>query len=257
MQIRAELVERLHDLPPDIDVASALLRIALQARTAVHTLPDSSHETNAIGPFDPSDSAGPSERRWLKERAGLVSFAAPLQAVMERVTFKLAPDLLADRTFVRTIEVAAFILLVGALMAGWFAAVSIGLGLAFVASAAFICANLLRRLAFSRPPGDKTIVFQNACLWFVLVLLIIWSGKGNVGTYSAYFTPIVLMLALVLCREAANSRLATFASDNMTQAALLLFASLASVVVPVAMILTLIFLTVLLFEIHSRKPTTN
>lgn len=152
LRTRGQAVERLSDLPPDADAASALLRIALQA---------GSRQT----PLDPALLANGDwlqradqatilarEKRWISEQVSPVSFAAPGLATAERIGGRLARDIVGTR-FERVPLFAA----VGAgVLAGLLAVIGkplVALSLGTIMAALLPLAGVVQRLG--RAPRNR------------------------------------------------------------------------------------------------------
>jgi len=97
LRTRGQSVERLSDLPPDAEAASALLRIALQ--TGIRQTPlDPALLANGdwLLRADPPTLLA-REKRWIAGRVPPVSFAAPGLATAERIGSRLARDIVGTR----------------------------------------------------------------------------------------------------------------------------------------------------------------
>lgn len=125
LRARGQCVERLSDLPPDADAASALLRIALQTGTRQTPLdPALLANGDWLLRADPPSLLA-REKRWIAGRVSPVSFAAPGLATAERIGSRLGRDIVGTR-FER-------IPLVAAVAAGVLAALMATLGKPLVA----------------------------------------------------------------------------------------------------------------------------
>lgn len=150
------LVERLAELPPDIETAAALLRIALQATVPERRLPDSLLAAGSWTMFAPSDDITAAEKAWLERhttsvtRDRLTPWLASL--VLQRAAFSL---LERDRSFV--LLLVASVVLLGAAVgftALKFASVGFAL-LAVGALAAEIAAGFARLAAIPALSGRR------------------------------------------------------------------------------------------------------
>ncbi|OBX20315.1 hypothetical protein A9995_00870 [Erythrobacter sp. QSSC1-22B] len=97
LRTRGQSVERLSDLPPDAEAASALLRIALQAGTRQAPLdPALLANGDWLLRADPPTLLA-REKRWIAGKVSPVSFAAPGLATTERMGSRLARDIVGTR----------------------------------------------------------------------------------------------------------------------------------------------------------------
>jgi len=148
------LVERLAELPPDIETAAALLRIALQATVPERRLPDSLLAAGSWTMFAPTDDIAAAEKAWLERHATSVTRDRPTpwlaSLVLQRAAFSL---LERDRSFALLL-VASVVLLCAAVgfTALEFASVGFAL-LAVGALAAEIAAGFARLAAIPALSG--------------------------------------------------------------------------------------------------------
>lgn len=97
LRTRGQAVERLSDLPPDADAASALLRIALQNGTRQSALDPALLASGDWLLRGDSETFLAREKLWIAGRISPVSFAAPGLAIAERIGSRLARDIVGTR----------------------------------------------------------------------------------------------------------------------------------------------------------------
>lgn len=153
LRTRGQSVERLSDLPPDADAASALLRIALQNGTRQMPL-DPALLANGDWLLR-ADSATllAREKRWIFGRISPVSFAAPGLATAERIGSRLARDVVGTRLERIPLLAAVAMGVLAALMAALgkpLVALSLGTAMAVLLP----IAGVIQRLA--RIPRNRT-----------------------------------------------------------------------------------------------------
>ena len=223
LRTRGDNVARLADLPPDCDLGSSLLRIALQAGVRVTELDPAALADDSWQRRVDRSAVSATEWRWITRQVNPAPFAAPLRALVERIGLRWAHDAAGGR-WARAPHVsalvAAMMALVGAL-AGWPVA---GLGALLAASGAMAIAGIFDRVealgARPRPAGpvmaiagwlrDGLLVALLAMLamtvpaWLGLVLALLFVGLLRLGEASmgprlaALFGDRILLLAAFL-----------------------------------------------------------
>lgn len=98
MTVRGDCVERLAQLPPDVEAASALMRIALQSGVRTVPLdPAVLSEGRWEVARDAHDQAE-REQAWIGKHVVAASFAAPGRAIAERIGMRLARDIVGRKS---------------------------------------------------------------------------------------------------------------------------------------------------------------
>ena len=90
-------VERLAEMPFDVDAVPALLRVGLQSGIRLAPLPKAALNERRWTFLRDEHQARSFEAAWLQQRVSPASFAAPSHAVADRAAISLAPRLLARR----------------------------------------------------------------------------------------------------------------------------------------------------------------
>ena len=122
-------VERLSDQPADIDPASALVRIALQARVPEKRLLEDALADGSWALLGTGAQAIAAEQAWLKRHLRPAAPAAPSRWLAQLALRPLASRLLAAARSLEALVVAALAVLAGAVLAAWFGMPALGLAL--------------------------------------------------------------------------------------------------------------------------------
>lgn len=112
-------VERLVEMPFEVDAVPALLRVGLQTGTRIVPLPPSLVTDRRWALLRNEQQARAFEAAWLNQRVTLSSFAAPVHALADRAAMVLAPGILAQRGKAALPIVGGILGLGGALAAAW------------------------------------------------------------------------------------------------------------------------------------------
>lgn len=222
LRMRGAEVARLADLPPDCDLASSLLRIALQAGARVVELDPAPLSEGAWQRRVERRETALAERRWIGRQVGLVSFAAPAQAVVERIALAWAQDHAGGR-WARAPHVAA--LLAGALalvaaLAHWPVA---GLALLLAASVALALASVFDRVEeLGAPPrGQGRLVPIAGLLRDALMAALVSVQVMTVPAWLGIVLPLLMLAVLWLGEMSAPPRLRGLFGDRILLLALL------------------------------------
>ena len=228
MLIPGHLIEKLADLPPDVDVPSALMRIALQSGTQVipidrkllvegHWHLDADRKTLDVR-----------EKRWIDAQRRKIAFRAPGLAVAERAGARLARDIVGQSAEPVPIFAAAACLIAAA---GLGVAVSpaIGIGLAAIGALFAHMGGVVERVAKRGRPQKKAGLLGkivNACLDPLIVLFLVLAAPQEFGMLRV-FVPLMLIGLLWLGeRHASEAWRATYA-DRILLGVLLATAAFA------------------------------
>lgn len=223
LRTRGDTVARLADLPPDCDIASSLLRLALQTGARVVELDPAPLVEGAWQRRVDRQSAQAKEWRWVMRQVRPASFAAPGRALADRIGLRWAHDAAGGRWRHAPHGV---VLVAGALAAaagfgGW---PVLGLGALLLASSAFAVAAVFDRVAaLGAPPrkagpgaaiggllGDALLValismqVMTVPRWLGLVLplmliALLWLGEaiGGPRTRALFGDRILLIAAFI------------------------------------------------------------
>ncbi len=262
MRIPGRLAERLSELPPDCDVASALTRIALQASVAQRPVPLEAREGVGWRIVRDEAEAHAIETGWidLHMQQGR---ATTLGTALARLGVRgFGPALLHAGNGENALSVGAGVFLMMALVSGWFGAIATAMVLAIFSWIVRQGAELLARIerdSLSRP--SSRIPRETLFGWLfdsLLVVLVVWSA-GPVPAQSmldVLIVPLVLLSLLRILPQIFALGLSAWLEDRAALCLLLAIAAAAGVLVPVVTVLAgLLALTGALFAGWSRRIT--
>ena len=238
-----QVVHDLDHLPDDVDVVSALLRIALQ-HGVPPTLLDRSLLVNADWQLAPdADALEAREKRWIDAQRERISYRAPGLAVAERAGARLARDVVGRKTEIApTLLAAAFA--IAALLAAWFGHPGYGLVFATLLALFKHLAAVVQRIA-AASKGKRYSDPIRSVLDYILdplfILLLGLSGSESLGWVS-FFIPLVLFGLLRLGERYANERWRRTYADRVGLGVLLSVAAFLHHSAEVAAMIALIVL---------------
>lgn len=237
---RGTAVEQLAQLPGDVDVPSALLRIALQGGTRTQPLEIRLLEEH-VWLNDPApDELAARERSWVAGHADVASYTAPGIAVAERIGVRLARDALAGnlpRILGLSAALAALLALAfsmsGFSLAGFACAALAAIGLAME--------GVVRRVAHAgrlRPRTPRLVQGLATLLDPLLIVLIALAAPETEGWLSL-FVPVILFAILHLGMRIAAHRWQRTYADRVALTLLLVPAVAFGIILPVSAALAL------------------
>jgi hypothetical protein len=145
MRVPGRLVERLGEMPADIDLFSTLQRLALQAGVPQRALAAEAVEGGRWARVVSEDQAHALEPRWIALHAATSAATGPMRWLAALGMRTLGPALLHAGSNGSVVAVGAAVLAALALVAGWFGWASLGLGLCALSAIGFQCAALFGR----------------------------------------------------------------------------------------------------------------
>lgn len=232
MRIPGELVERLHDLPPDCDIVSALTRIALQSGIAMREVPAAARAATNWRMVRSEAEAFALENEWLRQRMDEGPTSLGRAAARLAVTsFGAALLHAGNASNALSIGVVALLAFAGA--AGGFGVIPLAFFLAAMAWVLVETGRLLRsaeRHALGQMPP---VVPRAAALgWLIdaaFGLLILADAPRFPGQplLSWMATPATLMLLLALLPRVVRREAAAWISDRLVLGLVLTAASAA------------------------------
>lgn len=223
LRTRGDAVARLADLPADCDIASALLRIALQSGARVVELDAALLVESTWQRRVDRRTAQAAERRWVMRQVRPAPFAAPGQALIDRIGLRWAQDLGGGRWWRAppALAVAAGALAAVAAWAGWLVT---GLALLLAASGALSVADIFARVerlgAPLRKPGRAMAIARLAR--DALLVVILAMQMTTLPSWLGSLLPLVLLGLLGLGEVSAGPRLRALFGDRILLIATLL-----------------------------------
>lgn len=239
MRIPGRLVERLSELPPDCDVASALTRIALQAGVTQRPVPLEAREGVSWRIVRDEDEAQAIESGWIDLHMQQ-SRATTLGTMLARLGVRgFGPALLHAGSGESALSIAAAVFLAMALVAGWFNVTAAALLLAAFCWIVRQGADLLARIerdSLSRPPSrvPREAVFG----WLfdvALIAMIVWS-VGPVTQrwpFDMVIAPLFLVCLLRIIPHVFTGNWSAWLEDRATLCLLLTVAAIAGALIQV------------------------
>ncbi|MBX7457435.1 hypothetical protein K3152_04175 [Qipengyuania sp. 1NDH17] len=205
-------VERLSDLPQDVDVPSALMRIALQSGTGV-TRVERDFLTEGKWHLDPDrETLDLREKEWIAAQRRQIAFRAPGLAVAERAGARLARDLLG-KAGESLPAILAGLSAIGALGAGVFGYTTFGLGLTTLTALFAHMAGVVERVSrLGRPNAKENPLLRvlDYAIDPIFVVLLLIAAPAELG-FLGPFVPLVLFGLLHLgARHASKPWRATY-----------------------------------------------
>lgn len=237
MRIPGRLVERLSELPPDCDVASALIRIALQSGVAQRPVPIEAREGVSWRIVRDEAEAHAIEAGWIDLHMQQGRATTLGTAVARLGVRAVGPALLHAGSGGNALAIGAGVFLTMALVAGWLGAISAALVLAGLCWVVRQAADLLERIerdSLSRPPAriPREALFG----WLVdgaLVVLITWS-VGMVQPrwpFDFVVAPLFLLCLLRIMPQLFTRNWSAWLEDRALLCILLAIASLAGALI--------------------------
>lgn len=225
--VPGSLVERLAELPPDVETAAALLRIALQATVPERRLPDALLTNGSWTVLAPTDDIAAAEKAWLERNTA--------SALRDRPTPWLASQVLQRAAFSLLQRDRSFALLLAASVVLLCAAVGLAaLGIAAAGFALLALGALAAEIAtgFSRLAAVPSLPERRLALHSSLMPVAVEATLAICGVLAIdqdwlhrLFPPIVLFGLLRALRPSRWPGLAGLAGDPLVLALTLAVAS--------------------------------
>ena len=219
IRIPGRLVEQIATLPTDCDPVSALQRIALQAGVRQRPIPTPGQDGLFWTLVRSDAEAHTIEPQWIRQRTRDTVPLGPARGLALLAVCSFGPALLHAGTGARALVIAAVVLALLALGAGWFGLPGLGLGLIAVGWVMRESAALLARIEHDAAPRRSGIDSLAAYGWAidgVIVLLLGW-GAGLEPGYSwldRMFPPFMLIAQLRIVAAIHDGRWGAWLTDR-------------------------------------------
>lgn len=237
LRTRGDAVARLADLPPDCDLSSSLLRIALQQGTRVIDIDPAAITSGVWQRRVERQASQATEWRWIAQQIGPAPFTAPALAVAERAGIRWAHDAGGGRWALGPHAVAVAMAL-GASASWWFGWPVLGLTLLTLGLAALAIATVFARVEdLGRPPrraGPWRALAKG--LGDGLLALLLSALCMTVPSWLGSVLPIVLVLLLRLAEATAPPLRAPLFCDRILLSATLVPIAYAGVTLPAVLL---------------------
>lgn len=215
-------LERLADLPADIDPLSALMRATLQTGRAIVPIPAEALAEGRWPLIDTAQKARSAGRRTVERRFVPAPWSAPLNAAADRITGMQADRLLRGGGSGVWLLGGGALLALGGLVTTGAGYLTAGLGLLGLAAALI---RGWRGLAIMReaPPGWTTAAPM--LVWDAALLAAVFAYVGTAGWNDVLFPLLVLLGLLHGAATMAAGGLRAAMEDRMALALLLAVAA--------------------------------
>lgn len=232
MRLPGRLVERMAELPHDCDVASALLRIALQAGIRQKSIPTPGQNGVFWTLVRSEEEAHALEPLWIRQRTRGEGALSPSGALALLGVRAFGPALLHAGRGGRVLAAAAGATLLLALGAGWFGIAVLGLGLVALGWVLFQSAQMLSRIESDRTIAHKPFSMNDisgAAFDLLLIVLSAWGlqQQASRSLADALFAPFMLIALLRILPRLVGLRWSSWFNDRAVLAIVLLAAGMA------------------------------
>lgn len=240
------LVEGLAELPGDVDLPSALTRIALQAGVAMHPVPAAAREGARWKLVRHEVEAHAVEEAWIRLHMGETTLSTPGFLASRLCVLAFGPSLLHAGSGWKWLALGAVAAMLLALGAGWLGHAAIGLALCAIAWTIRHAAGLLERIEHDSLKLRGSTISSEAMLGWLLdaeiVALVVWSAPLPPweSLLARVFPPFVLIcLTRLLPRVLLRSWIG-WLEDRALLALLLALAAAFGVLVPAVQALAML-----------------
>jgi len=200
LRMPGSLVEQLEELPGDVDIVSALQRIALQAGVARQPLPEEAIVPGRWSLVTCEADAHAIESAWIRLHITGESTFAPALVLARRAVRLMGPALLHAGSGATVVGLVALVLALLGLVAGWFGYAAAGLCCCAGSWVLFLASGLLTRVEQASQTVDDDHIIDRMALFgwvmdVVLVVLIAWNvalAPGQ-GWVQRGFAPVMLL----------------------------------------------------------------
>ena len=219
IRIPGRLVEQIATLPADCDAISALQRIALQAGIKQRQILTPGQDGLFWTLVRSDVEAHTIEPQWIRQRTRDTVPLGPARGLALLAVRSFGPALLHAGTGSRALVIAAVVLALLAVGAGWFALPVLGLGLTALGWILRESAALLARIEHEAAPkrgGIDSLAAYGWALDAVIVLLFAW-GAGIDPAHSLLdrmFPPFMLIAGLRIVAAIHDGRWGAWLTDR-------------------------------------------
>lgn len=255
LRTRGDSVARLADMPPDCDLGSSLLRIALQAGGRVVDLDPAPLVEQTWQRRVDRHASSEIEWRWITRQVRPASFVAPGAALTERFGLRWAHDLVGGR-WRNAPHLVALIAGIAALAAVPLAWPIVGLAALLVTSAAMGVARMFDRVEALGATRARSGWIMKAAGWIRdgLVVALLTALVMTVPGWLGVFLPLVMMAIVWLGEKGARPEWRALFGDRVLLLAVLLPAAYLGWSTIAVAALILAGLMVLLWSLRAAVP---
>ncbi len=205
MLIQGATVSRLMDLPPDCNVVSSLLRIALQGGAVLaEAKPDVLEEGTWLSRVD-RGTTDAKQWLWITRQVKPASFRAPVMAMIERIGLRLAHDMESEKWSNVPVTSSLVALLVAVLAIAWGSVVA-GLAALFAASAFLTVSDVFHRVRSLGAIDRSSARFVDAVAVGrdIILAIVLAAGVQTAPSWLEWFLALMAVGSLYLGSKAAQ-----------------------------------------------------
>lgn len=248
---RAQIVERLAEMPADSDTISLLIRLALQAGTPLVQLGETVIENGELLLAQDIGSLQGREHALLDRSARSISWLGPGRALAQKLARRLAPQGL-DRGPLLAALIGAVLVAGGLALAvyGTIAAAFLLMGLAGFSASLSRALRELRASLLGLSSGQRFTPIFRWVFDISLILVAAWPITTDT-VLERLFVPTVLIVSFRLAEMTTTTKLAPMWRDRVLLAVIMAGATIFAILPQTMSILVLIALGACLL---SREP---
>jgi hypothetical protein len=262
MRLPGRLVERLVELPADVDAASALTRIALQAGVPMRPVPGVARQDGGWTLVRDESEAHAAETIWVGRLVAGTGAPTPGFILARAAAARLGPAMLHAGYGSRSLGIAALALLAMALGLGWNELIAGGFVVAACAWTLGVCAGVLERIERETSVAAPPMAVDRAIGWtcdVVLVILSVWREAIPVWDtwHNRAFAPVMALGLLRLLPRALPQRALAWCEDRLALGLGLSLAAALGLLAPAiqGLALALVLLGLLLSGARAANAT--
>ena len=265
MRVPGHMVEKLAEMPADCDVFSALQRVALQARLPQRMLPAEVYESGRWSLVRSESEAHRVEESWIRlhtmpggfgpggtgpEGLGRVGAASPAGVLARHAVRRLGPALLHAGSNGVALAIAALVLALLGLVAGWFAYPATGFLLCAASWVLFVASALLGRIERDSLHLPATRIDREQAFGWVMDAILAALMAGTIaaipGQMLAWrlFAPVMLLGLARLVPTLARGEWGGWLRDRSVRGVLLGVAAMFGLAGPAIALLAVAYLGV-------------
>jgi hypothetical protein len=219
MRLPGRLVERLADLPPDCDAASALQRIALQAGVNPRAIPPLGQDGLFWTLVRSDNEAHALEPQWIRHRTADGAPLGPSRWLARLAVRRLGPALLHAGSTPFTLVIAAAAAALLALGAGWLGWTALGLAFCVLGWLLRESAALLARIDNDQGHALRVLESRAAYGWLIDGIVVALAGWGSTlgppqPLHDRFFPVIMLVALLRILPRSLGPRAAAWLEDR-------------------------------------------
>ncbi len=216
LRLSGSQVARLADLPDDVNVFSALQRIALQAAVPLRMIPPHDQAAACWTLVRCEAQAERLEAHWIAVRTQPDGAATPTQWLMRHVVRAFGATLLDSAGGMASLLVGAGVLLLLAVGAGWFGYPVVGLVFAGLAGMAWTIHIMIRRIMPGAELSQWVATAFECAQDAALIALATWGQVRSAGAslFDWVFPALALLLLLRLVAGLAPPRWRGWLADR-------------------------------------------